>query len=113
MRTTFPRTPESRNGFELIQSPGESSGAGLPIHSPAWDASGFLSMNKFTIAAAMTILPIVNLLYSHFLLNNNDGQDRHSGCDSKLRSEEHTSELQSHSDLVCRPLPAKTKLRQE
>src|SRR5947207_5143886 len=25
------------------------------------------------------------------------------------RSEEHTSELQSHSDLVCRPLPEKKK----
>src|SRR5438132_8678542 len=27
------------------------------------------------------------------------------------RSEEHTSELQSHSDLVCRLLPEKEKLR--
>src|SRR5438034_3686959 len=25
------------------------------------------------------------------------------------RSEEHTSELQSHSDIVCRPLPEKKK----
>src|SRR5438034_4408082 len=29
--------------------------------------------------------------------------------DSLLRSEEHTSELQSHSDLVCRLLLEKTK----
>src|SRR5260221_6769513 len=29
-----------------------------------------------------------------------------------LRSEEHTSELQSHSDLVCRLLPSKKKNRE-
>src|SRR5437588_1431861 len=31
---------------------------------------------------------------------------------SRLRSEEHTSELQSHSDLVCRLLLEKKKKRQ-
>src|SRR5437773_4844147 len=31
------------------------------------------------------------------------------GAISKERSEEHTSELQSHHDLVCRPLLEKTK----
>src|SRR5438132_3844949 len=30
-------------------------------------------------------------------------------CDSPVRSEEHTSELQSHSDLVCRLLLEKKK----
>src|SRR5260221_934181 len=30
-------------------------------------------------------------------------------CDASLRSEEHTSELQSHSDLVCRLLLEKKK----
>src|SRR5437588_8255360 len=32
-----------------------------------------------------------------------------SGCSSDRRSEEHTSELQSHSDLVCRLLLEKKK----
>src|SRR5438034_4585567 len=44
---------------------------------------------------------------------------RHRGCDDirpslsfgSLRSEEHTSELQSHSDLVCRLLLEKKKKR--
>src|SRR5437588_9464941 len=31
------------------------------------------------------------------------------GCGSRFRSEEHTSELQSHSDLVCRLLLEKKK----
>src|SRR5436190_17155692 len=30
--------------------------------------------------------------------------------DYKVRSEEHTSELQSHSDVVCRLLPEKRKM---
>src|SRR5436190_2984736 len=35
---------------------------------------------------------------------------RHRGCrDAEVRSEEHTSELQSHSDLVCRLLLEKKK----
>src|SRR5947207_6444050 len=33
------------------------------------------------------------------------------GASTLNRSEEHTSELQSHSDLVCRLLPEKKKLR--
>src|SRR5262252_10140159 len=34
---------------------------------------------------------------------------RHGGGARSVRSEEHTSELQSHSDLVCRLLLEKTK----
>src|SRR5260221_3158898 len=34
------------------------------------------------------------------------------GTGSSVRSEEHTSELQSHSDLVCRLLIEKKKTRQ-
>src|SRR5947207_14608851 len=35
------------------------------------------------------------------------------GCDSNERSEEHTSELQSHSDLVCRLLLEKKKKKKK
>src|SRR5438034_2994883 len=37
----------------------------------------------------------------------------HAGCVAKqcIRSEEHTSELQSHSDLVCRLLLEKKKIK--
>src|SRR5438034_7988068 len=34
---------------------------------------------------------------------------RNCSCNSRARSEEHTSELQSHSDLVCRLLLEKKK----
>src|SRR5260221_10272775 len=37
------------------------------------------------------------------------GRVRQEGADLPLRSEEHTSELQSHSDLVCRLLLEKKK----
>ena len=36
-----------------------------------------------------------------------------TSVDEVLRSEEHTSELQSHSDLVCRLLLEKKKVRSE
>src|SRR5438132_9897263 len=37
------------------------------------------------------------------------GRRRHRGKTARIRSEEHTSELQSHSDLVCRLLLEKKK----
>src|SRR5205809_1773790 len=40
------------------------------------------------------------------------GGDPHARPDRALRSEEHTSELQSRLQLVCRLLPDKKKLRQ-
>src|SRR5438270_11808104 len=39
-------------------------------------------------------------------------QDLLSGCTPQLRSEEHTSELQSQSNLVCRLLLEKKKAQQ-
>src|SRR5438132_2805552 len=42
-------------------------------------------------------------------------EDKNKGqkcCDGKGRSEEHTSELQSHSDLVCRLLLEKKKIKE-
>src|SRR5260221_1468650 len=36
----------------------------------------------------------------------------HGDCDAFYRSEEHTSELPSHSDLVCRLLLGKKKARE-
>src|SRR5438034_8172179 len=38
---------------------------------------------------------------------------RRPGYESELRSEEHTSELQSHSDLVCRLLLEKKKKKKQ
>src|SRR5438034_6977499 len=38
-----------------------------------------------------------------------DGAERQAATQARLRSEEHTSELQSHSDLVCRLLLEKKK----
>src|SRR5260221_5011354 len=42
-------------------------------------------------------------------VSKSKGSSSESRFDSVLRSEEHTSELQSHSDLVCRLLLEKKK----
>src|SRR5260370_10531874 len=39
------------------------------------------------------------------------GKFRHSECRTDIRSEEHTSELQSHLNLVCRLLLEKKKMQ--
>src|SRR5438270_9885920 len=48
----------------------------------------------------------------HFL-NHADGGREHHGKQRAHRSEEHTSELQSQSNLVCRLLLEKKKKRKE
>src|SRR5438034_2499385 len=45
----------------------------------------------------------------HHLVHRVHGRGRHASLLEDLRSEEHTSELQSHSDLVCRLLLEKKK----
>src|SRR5260221_343693 len=70
-----------------------------------------------------TLFPYTTLFRSHPLANSGPVLDRErnpaawkvyrsrsrSPAQAQLRSEEHTSELQSHSDLVCRLLLEKKK----
>src|SRR5260221_10403124 len=66
-----------------------------------------------------TLFPYTTLFRSHLPGGRQDGPGGHHrgdrgpgdgpGRDSDARSEEHTSELQSHSDLVCRLLLEKKK----
>src|SRR5437667_9074575 len=69
-----------------------------------------------------TLFPYTTLFRSGGAARGDAGTDRHGGrpesstvCDlhrfrdAKPRSEEHTSELQSHHDLVCRLLLEKKK----
>src|SRR5947207_8859010 len=55
------------------------------------------------------------LLLAFFLklanFNALKNRTRRKGCRKKTRSEEHTSELQSHSDIVCRLLLEKKKIQ--
>src|SRR5438034_6411405 len=52
-------------------------------------------------------IKIKTLLGSHYLAVTPSGPDKQNP--HAMRSEEHTSELQSHSDLVCRLLLEKKK----
>src|SRR5260221_1860880 len=62
-----------------------------------------------------TLFPYTTLFRSVFDAQRHGSTDglavAHSGED--IRSEEHTSELQSHSDLVCRLLLEKKKKQQD
>src|SRR4030066_1188254 len=57
-----------------------------------------------------TLFPYTTLFRSHRVSAVGCGPDRRPGGDRcRLRSEEHTSELQSHLNLVCRLLLEKKK----
>src|SRR3982750_4952423 len=57
-----------------------------------------------------TLFPYTTLFRSIQYAAANDRSDSHpAGWESDRRSEEHTSELQSRSDLVCRLLLEKNK----
>src|SRR5438034_8664476 len=68
------------------------------------------------------VAELVAVLLKHRCLNEQQDREQIHGVDSvpiaraalvgKMRSEEHTSELQSHSDLVCRLLLEKKKKTQ-
>src|SRR5260221_6134720 len=62
---------------------------------------------RSTLFPYTTLFRSVPLLYA--LLTSIHGADSAVGQAAMHRSEEHTSELQSHSDLVCRLLLEKKK----
>src|SRR5256886_5210476 len=59
------------------------------------------------------VLLLVLALLAVFLLLEGDGQRALFPSKNSLRSEEHTSELQSQSNLVCRLLLEKKKNKQQ
>src|SRR5476649_1983874 len=56
-----------------------------------------------------TLFPYTTLFRSNFIGHETKIPIRSKHRPEKIRSEEHTSELQSHSDLVCRLLLEKKK----
>src|SRR5438034_6386950 len=59
-----------------------------------------------SISSAATPWPLGGSSHTRYPLSGTDIGSTHAG----LRSEEHTSELQSHSDLVCRLLLEKKNI---
>src|SRR6266571_7904411 len=56
-----------------------------------------------------TLFPYTTLFRSSPRARSNPGRGDHRESSARGRSEEHTSELQSHVNLVCRPLLEKKK----
>src|SRR5437773_3322040 len=69
----------------------------LKMYTPTFERRMFF--DAFTLKSAKVLLPCVAAGFAIFFLTNQN----------VLRSEEHTSELQSHHDLVCRLLLEKKK----
>src|SRR5260221_5043281 len=84
--TLFPYTTLFRSTY--LGGSGYAAGTGNAI---AVDVAGQAHVAGYTLASDF---PIANALQANLRTNPGDG----------IRSEEHTSELQSHSDLVCRLL---------
>src|SRR2546421_7845823 len=86
--TTLFRSPTRRKVFERLRSGGKPVGGlarGLPVSRPA-------------VSQHLKVLKEAGLV-----------TDRPEGTRRVYRSEEHTSELQSRSDIVCRLLLEKKK----
>src|SRR5260221_8858150 len=88
--TLFPYTTLFRSSFHEIRHP--------PIISVESCQSG---ISKDCAGRVQSPLNEAHNLYWYLC--------RDGGCGTNTRSEEHTSELQSHSDLVCRLLLEKKK----
>src|SRR5256885_11075097 len=89
--TLFPYTTLFRSSFSEIASGQDVTASGM------WDnASNILTADKVVIAAPATHYGTVE-------------GTLHAVVSSSLRSEEHTSELQSPCNLVCRLLLEKKK----
>src|SRR5690349_24087810 len=56
-----------------------------------------------------TLFPYTTLFRSYVAHTGVDDQALHAACPQRRRSEEHTSELQSRRELVCRLLLEKKK----
>src|SRR5204862_5925743 len=92
--------------------------AGLRLLSPAearragWLSVAMLGASGLEIVAVAAVLPFINVVIQPDTVNTNRVLRRLyglSGAGRGSRSEEHTSELQSRRDLVCRLLLEKKK----
>src|SRR5438034_2396194 len=93
--TLFPYTTLFRSDRRTVQSTASTNPAQTAVPTATWAAwSGWGSPDS-TIAAATATCRVTSATTHH------------------ARSEEHTSELQSHSDLVCRLLLEKKKKNRE
>src|SRR5438034_6062673 len=77
------------------------------LSAALWAVLLFLSLTGSRLALAQGGLHRVNHII--IVMQENHSFDNYFGALAYARSEEHTSELQSHSDLVCRLLLEKKK----
>src|SRR5262249_56517691 len=87
-----PKIPNADNSTPLMAA------AGLGTRSPGEDAGTEPEVIE-AMQAALDLGADINAV------DNNGETAMHGAAYKNLRSEEHTSELQSLTNLVCRPLP--------
>src|SRR5260221_1459467 len=105
LRSSSTSTPTA-NGC-LHKSPGQSSFKG----SESMKMRGLISpLSRLTVTLlGFLIWQAAPLAHAQLPYRVGDIVTTNFGLQNRFRSEEHTSELQSHSDLVCRLLLEKKK----
>src|SRR5437588_6178919 len=92
--TLFPYTTLFRSRLDLVATGGDE-GRSDSLRDPRHTATSALAWMAFMTSPAMAAAMFVDVTFC---------TPDHAGMLFTSRSEEHTSELQSHSDLVCRLL---------
>src|SRR5437773_5755291 len=106
MARKYADSPSGRNGGPIMRIGSPPSGSSILITSAPRSASSIEPYGPASMRErSRTRTPSKSFTLSPRMLAGPYG--------SMLRSEEHTSELQSHHDLVCRLLLEKKKKKQE
>ena len=95
--------------LEKVKAKGEDQKAGVELVRRALEAP----IRQITKNAGVDGSVVVGKLLEQKKKTNGYDAQNEEYCDMFARSEEHTSELQSHHDLVCRLLLEKNQLKNQ
>src|SRR5947207_6424270 len=89
-----------------------SRGRAIPLFAAAGGLASVLRLTFLTSSRGNFDLAAILFIITSVALASAVAQNMRERTSAETRSEEHTSELQSHSDLVCRLLLEKKKKNQ-
>src|SRR5438034_7472127 len=98
----------TRGGVIELTLPAASWTVAVTVYGPSAIGISFASATPVDVDWAIAPEPMKNVTRSPRSANR-----RTTGAPTFVRSEEHTSELQSHSDIVCRLLLENKKVCQD